>query len=208
MNLELLLLFALTSILLAMTPGPAVLLIVSQGMKFGGRQSVKGTLGILTGNAIYFTLSAFGLGALLLASATLFQAIKWVGAGYLIFIGLKLLRAKGEAKRREAPSNSGKTSGRLFLQALITQMSNPKAIVFFAALLPQFITANDHMAVQFFILGVISIAVEFPVLVAYGWLAERGRKLLPEGRLAALPDKVACVFLIGTGVSLATIQKL
>lgn len=207
MNLELLLLFAVTSILLAMTPGPAVLLVVSQGMKFGARQSIKGTLGILSGNAIYFALSAFGLGALLLASATVFQAIKWAGAAYLIFIGLKLLWSKGESSLAQAQAAPVQKSGRLFIQALITQLSNPKALVFFSALLPQFIITNEHVTLQFLVLGVISITMEFPVLVAYGWLAERGRRLLPTGRLAALPDRIAGVFLICTGISLATIHK-
>lgn len=212
MTVELLLIFAATMIFLAMTPGPAVLVVVSQGMRYGARQSLQGTLGILTANAIYFALSAAGLGALLLASATLFQTLKWLGAGYLIFLGVKLLFAKSTAKASEKPA-SGTTEverricGRLFLQALITQLSNPKALVFFAALVPQFITTGDDVPLQFLVLGAISIAVEFPVLAAYGWLAERGRRLLPEGKLATLPDKIAGLFLIGTGISLATIHK-
>jgi homoserine/homoserine lactone efflux protein len=89
MSFKLLLVFAMTEFLLSQTPGPAVLLVVSHGMKVGFRPSLRGTLGVLAGNAIYFVLSALGLGALLLASATLFQAIRWLGAAYLVFIGLR-----------------------------------------------------------------------------------------------------------------------
>src|SRR4029078_12116616 len=83
------------------------------------------------------------------------------------------------------------SSRKLFAQGLITQLSNPKAIIFFTALLPQFITEGDNITAQFMILGVTSIAVEFPVLALYGWLAEQGKRLVFNGRFAALPDRIA-----------------
>ena len=207
MTFKLWIVFAATEFLLSMTPGPAVLLVVSQGVKFGGRASTKGTAGILSGNALYFVLSAAGLGTLLLASAQLFQIIKWVGAGYLIFLGIKMLLSKAELTQQIEGARSQQVSRKLFSQGLITQLANPKAIIFFTALLPEFITTNENVLLQFFILGVTSIVCEFPVLVAYGWIAERGRRLMPKGRLAALPDRVAGMFLIGTGIGLATIRK-
>ncbi|MBI3652556.1 MAG: LysE family translocator [Acidobacteria bacterium] len=208
MTLKLWLLFAATEFLLSMTPGPSVLLVVSQGMKFNTRSSLRGTLGILSGNAVYFILSAAGLGTLLLASAQLFQVIKWAGAGYLIVVGIRMLLATSDRAEPYAMESAAKRSRKLFSQGLITQLSNPKAIIFFAALLPQFITTESNVVWQFFILGVTSIALEFPVLLAYGWLAERGRRWLPKGRFAALPDRLAGIFLIGTGIGLATIRKV
>src|SRR5688572_24138007 len=94
MSLRLLAVFTITEFLLCLTPGPAILLVVSQGMRSGFSSSLRGAAGILTGNTIYFVLSAFGLGALLMASSTLFQIIKWAGAGYLVIIGLKMLLSK------------------------------------------------------------------------------------------------------------------
>jgi homoserine/homoserine lactone efflux protein len=207
MTFKLWLVFATTELILTMTPGPSVLLIISQGMKFGGRASIKGTLGIQTANTLYFILSAAGLGALLLASAKLFQIIKWIGVGYLIYLGVKMLLSKGELSERLEQLSSGKISRKLFSQGLITQLANPKAIVFFAALLPQFITTGENVLLQFFILGMTAIIVEFPVLAIYGWVAERGRRLIPKGRFAALPDRIAGMFLIGTGIGLAAIRK-
>jgi len=207
MSLKLLLVFAVTEFFLSLTPGPAVLLVLSQGMKTGFKSSVRGAFGILTGNAIYFALSALGLGALLVASATLFQVIKWMGAAYLIFIGLKLLLAeKSEAEAGQAV-RAPKRAARLFSEGLLTQLSNPKAIIFFSALLPQFVTPGGDLFIDFVILGLISIAVEFPVLMFYGWAGEQGNKLILRGRFARLVDRLAGGFLIGAGVSLAVVRK-
>lgn len=207
MTLKILLIFAITEFLLSMTPGPAVFLVISQGIKFGFASSIRGTLGILTGNAIYFALSAAGLGALLIASATLFEIIRWVGVAYLVYVGFSMLISKGEAQAVADKAVSPRRSLKLFSQGLITQLSNPKAIVFFTALLPQFVTPGSHVFQQFVVLGVTSIAVEFPVLLVYGFVAERGISLLPKGRLSAVPDRVAGAFLIGAGVGLASMRK-
>lgn len=208
MSLKLLAIFAVTELFLCMTPGPAVMLVVSQGMKSGFKSSLRGTLGILTGNALYFALSALGLGALLLASSTLFQIIKWVGAAYLIFIGLKMLFAKDQQQTIDQEIMTRRRSVKLFSHGLITQLSNPKAIVFFSALLPQFVTPGDRVVEQFIILGIISIVVELPVLLVYGWVAERGGRLILGGRFSSLPDRIAGGFLVGAGVSLAAVRKL
>jgi threonine/homoserine/homoserine lactone efflux protein len=208
MALEVLLVFAVTEFLLSLTPGPAVLLVISQGMRYGFAPSIQGAIGILTGNAIYFALSALGLGAILIASSTLFLAIKWMGAVYLIYMGVKMLLARGGLEERETQTIvTSRRAMQLFSQGLMTQLANPKALVFFTALLPQFVSASGNVFEQFLCLGVVSIAVEGPVLLAYGWLAERGKRLLPYGRLSALPDRLAGGFLIGAGVGLALIKR-
>lgn len=205
MSLNLLLIFAMTEFVLSLTPGPAVLLIVSQGIRNGFKSSIRGALGILTGNAIYFALSALGLGALLLASTALFEAIRWVGAGYLIFTGVRMLFAKAESEpvgviRFNAPL-------KLFSQGLLTQLSNPKAIVFFTALLPQFVSPGADVWRQFLILGIISITVEFPVLLIYGWVAEQGTGRVLRSTTPVLPERVAGGFLVGAGLGLAWMRN-
>src|SRR5215207_7464553 len=193
MSLEVILVFAATEFVLSLTPGPAVMVVVSQGMRHGFAASARGAAGILAGNAIYFALSALGLGALLLASATLFAVLKWAGVAYLVFVGLKMLLSKGAAEDEGggAQPPAPKRSLRLFSQGLLTQLSNPKALVFFTALLPQFVSPEGGVFEQFLLLGVVSVTVECPVLLAYGWLAERGQRLLPKGRLSTLPDRIA-----------------
>ncbi len=175
----------------------------------GFRLSLQGAVGILTGNAIYFFLSALGLGTLLLASTTLFQIIKWLGIAYLILTGIRMLFLKSPAAEDDAimaPGVTRKRSLRSLSQGLLTQLANPKAIVFFSALLPQFVSPNGRVVEQFLLLGVVSIAVEFPVLVGYGWLAQRGSKLFPE-RFSSLPSRIAGGFLISAGLGLASMRR-
>ena len=202
-----LLLFAATELLLSMTPGPAVLLVVSQGMRRGFASSRRGAAGILTGNAIYFALSAAGLGALLVASKRVFDVLQLAGAAYLVLLGLKMLlasrRADESSSRREDGGLDDSKTRRLddFTQGLITQLANPKAIVFFTALLPQFVDPSRPMTIQFLILGVISILVELPVLLLYGVAADRGRAVY--GRHAALIERLSGACLIAAGAKLA-----
>ncbi len=206
MSLKVLVAFAITEVLVDLTPGPAVLLVMSQGLKAGYKRSLNGILGIETVNAFFFALSALGLGVLLLASARLFGMIKWVGAGYLIFVGFKMLFFGKHSREPDKVAVKSVRSLRLYSQGLITQVTNPKAILFFAALLPQFVTPTGHVLRQFLVLGILSIAVEIPVLLAYGWLADRGGRLIPR-KLSAVPERVAGLFLISAGAGLATMKR-
>jgi homoserine/homoserine lactone efflux protein len=197
-----LLLFAATELLLSMSPGPAVLLVVSQGIRRGFRSSTRGAAGILTGNAIYFALSAAGLGALLLASKRVFDILQIAGAAYLVLLGLKMLIRPGRVDEDRAGASHREAGS--FVQGLFTQLANPKAIVFFTALLPQFVDPTRAVAMQFFVLGVISIAVELPVLLLYGFAADRGRARY--GKHAPLFERLAGACLIAAGAKLAAMR--
>jgi homoserine/homoserine lactone efflux protein len=195
-----LLLFALTEVLLAFSPGPAVFLVVSEGMRGGFRTAARAAAGILTGNAIYFAASAAGLGALLLASHRVFMVIEWLGAGYLAAIGLKMMLLPAEPVTVEEGLESP-PGLRPYRNGILTQLANPKAIIFFTALLPQFIDPRSAMAPQFLILGVISIGLELPVLLFYGFAADRGRARL--GRHAKTVERLAGACLVLAAVRLA-----
>ena len=196
-------LFFLTETALCLTPGPAVLFVLSQGLGGGAAASIRANLGILTGNALYFLLSATGLGAILLASYDLFFCIKWVGAAYLVWLGIRALRATSTVLAAE----SSPVSGRVFARAFAVQASNPKAIVFFTALLPQFIDPAGDVPVQVAILAATSIAVEFSVLAMYGTFASRLSRLARQPRVAALFERTAGVLLIGAGLRMATLRR-
>lgn len=197
MSPTLLLFFAATELLLSMTPGPAVLLVVSQGMRRGFASARRGAAGILTGNAIYFALSAAGLGALLLASKRVFDVLQIAGAAYLVLVGLKMVLMPARA---EEPRSPGRLDGS-FAQGLVTQLANPKAIVFFTALLPQFVDPARPMTMQFVLLGAISILVELPVLLLYGLAADRGRAIY--GKHARLIERLSGACLVAAGAKLA-----
>ena len=196
-------LFFLTETALCLTPGPAVLFVLSQGLGGGAAASIRANLGILTGNAFYFLLSATGLGAILLASYDLFFCIKWVGAAYLIWLGIRALRTTGTVLAAE----SSPASGRVFARAFAVQAANPKAIVFFTALLPQFIDPAGNVPFQIAILALTSIAVEFSVLAMYGTFASRLSRVARQPRVMALFERTAGLLLIGAGLRMATLRR-
>jgi homoserine/homoserine lactone efflux protein len=185
--------FVCTETVLCLTPGPAVLFILSSALKAGARKSIFSNLGILSANALYFALSATGIGALLLSSK-LFLAVKWIGAAYLVIYGLRLIFGKEAAVAVVDPK-----SHHLFVNGFTLQISNPKAILFFSALLPQFLNPHAAIVPQVVILGATSVVIEFLILLAYG-LA--GSSLTP--RYARWTNRVAGGLLIGAGAGIAT----
>ena len=194
--------FALTEVALCLSPGPAVLLVVSRALALGTRASIWSNLGILAGNAMYFALTAAGLGVVLLASHELFTIVKWTGAAYLIWLGIAALRGRG----RHAPA-AVPAPGRAFASGFVLQAANPKALVFFAALLPQFIDPTGPIGAQVALLGITSMVIEFLVLLGYGLLAARMGMLSARPRFARLADRVAGALLIAAGVTTAAIRK-
>jgi len=162
---------------LSLSPGPAVFYVVSQGARSLTR-AWPATLGILSANAVYFTLSATSLGALIAASARFFLIAKWAGAAYLAYLGLKALRGAGashavDLTEQEPHSAAGRDRRQIYFGALTLQLSNPKALLFFLALLPQFIDAHRSVAPQMAILAATSMLPESCILMGYGWLAHR-----------------------------------
>jgi homoserine/homoserine lactone efflux protein len=170
------LLFLAMETALSLSPGPAVFYVVSQGVRGALRRTLPAAAGILTANGFYFALSATSLGAIIAASARFFTVAKWVGAVYLIYLGIKALRSAGSmhsvALGVEGAGNEGDLRG-VYLGALTLQLANPKALLFFLALLPQFIDPSVSVAPQMLILAATSMLPELCILTAYGWLAHR-----------------------------------
>jgi homoserine/homoserine lactone efflux protein len=169
------LLFLVMETALSLSPGPAVFYVVSQGVRGGLRRTLPAAAGILTANGIYFALSATSLGALIAASARFFTIAKWVGAAYLIFLGIKALRAAKSmhAVALEEGLEQKQRDLGVYMGALTLQLANPKALLFFLALLPQFINPGAPVAPQMLILAATSMVPEFFILTGYGWLAHR-----------------------------------
>jgi homoserine/homoserine lactone efflux protein len=206
MSLEAWLLFVITEGSLCLTPGPAVLLVLSRGFTRGTGASVSANLGILSGNACYFALSATGLGALLLASYELFSAIRWIGAGYLVWLGVKALIGKSAVLTvsSAAPPVSG---WRTFVDGFVLQIANPKALVFFTALLPPFVDPRGSVLIQIAILGATSVVLEFCVLLGYGALAGRLTAVATRPRFQTVANRTAGAMLVTAGVSVALQKK-
>lgn len=202
-------LFVATEFVLCLTPGPAVLFVVSQALRYGGRESLWANLGILSANTFYFAISAVGLGTILLASHDLFQVLRYAGAAYLIFLGLATIRGQGGMA---LPSNGWKEFSpapglRLMGRGFVLQASNPKSLVFFTALLPQFIDPRHGVAGQMLILGLSSAVVEFAVLAFYGGFAGRASTLARTPRFSRITNRVAGALLVIAGAGLALLDS-
>jgi homoserine/homoserine lactone efflux protein len=200
-------LFAVTETILCLTPGPAVLMVVAQGLSRGRIAALWSSLGILAGNAFYFLISATGLGAILIASYDLFFLIKWIGAGYLVWLGLVTIFARSSAVSSARSNALPVSSARMMLNGFILQASNPKALIFFAALLPQFIDPRASVAIQVAILAATSITIEFFVLLAYGATAGRLTHLATRPRFARATNTAAGAMLIAAGAGVAAIRR-
>lgn len=201
------LLFVATEAVLCLTPGPAVLLVLSRTLTHGFRKSIWSICGILAANASYFLLSATSLGAILVASYGLFSAIRWAGAAYLVYLGLRAFFSNAPALASARATSSGGTGWRIFQNGFVLQAANPKALVFFTALLPQFINPARPAVPQIVILAASSIAVESFVLLGYGILAGRASHLARQPRFARATNRVAGGLLIGAGVGLAALRR-
>jgi homoserine/homoserine lactone efflux protein len=181
LSLHGLLLFIGAELIFSLTPGPTVMLISAYGFKGGFRDAMAAIAGTQTGNTLWYVICVTGLGALVTASPLLFKAIKLLGAVYLIWLGAsalwKSLRAGDDA---QGPSLMGKSlAGKPYLQATLTQLGNPKAILFFGALVPQFLDTHAPLLPQYIIMYAVTFIGESVILTGYGALAAAG------GRVAA-----------------------
>ena len=190
--------FCVTETVLCLLPGPAVLMVVSTALGRGLRSGLGTALGILAANTLYFGLSATGVVVAHAASRDLFEAIRWIGAGYLVWIGLRMLRpypARAVAAQPVVPA-------RAFFRGFVVQVANPKAVVFFVALLPQFINPTVPVPEQVLILGASSLVIELLVLTGYAEAAIRARDLVGR-RFSGLLRRMGGIILIAVGIRLA-----
>jgi threonine/homoserine/homoserine lactone efflux protein len=152
-------LFIVSGLLLNVTPGPDTAYIIGRSVQLGWRGGAAAALGISAGCLVHVFAAAIGLSALLAASSAAFTLVKWVGAAYLCFMGVKMLLSRPQARADDAVAPSGAISLRqVFLQGALTNVLNPKVALFFLAFLPQFVaTDSPHKATAFLLLGLIFI---------------------------------------------------
>lgn len=200
-------LFLLMASATVLSPGPGVLMTLSNALRRGWRASLPGILGIACGATIVAAISATSLGILLASSALAFTVIKIIGAGYLIWLGLKLWRSPGLALQDPKEGEPPRKPLALFLESLSLQFTNPKAIFFFLSVLPQFI---DHHAphVPQLVLLVLSYAVLVVVIHSgYALCAQRARRWLKSERGGRTLNRVGGATFMAFGAMLATAKN-
>ena len=182
------------------SPGPAVLLALKNGARFGIRKALVGVAGNISAMITLASLSAAGLGAVIMASASLFTAIKLIGGGYLIYLGIKTWRSQGSIS--QAAETGSKETVSLFREAYMVGISNPKAVVFYTALFPQFIDLNRPVAPQFALLATTFAVCSFTCLSTYALLATRIRTHLGKAHISRWFQRITGGIFVGFGVGL------
>jgi threonine/homoserine/homoserine lactone efflux protein len=171
---SLFMLFCASALIAVFTPGPAVMLALQNSTLYGWRRTALSSLGNISGLLVLASASAVGLGAVLRSSATLFLLLKLVGAGYLIYLGVKQWRAAGNAGPIQHARIENRTHFSLYREGLFLALSNPKAILFITALFPQFIVRDQALVPQLVLMTLTFMCMSFSALMTYaviGYLA-------------------------------------
>ena len=204
MSLETWLAFAAATEILLLIPGPTVLLVVSYALGQGWRAALPMAVGVALGDFTAMTLSMLGVGALLATSATVFTVLKWIGAAYLVWLGIKLWRAGGALAAE--PRTSAASSAKMLGHAWLVTALNPKSLTFFVAFLPQFLDPHAGFVAQMAIFETTFLTLAFANAFGYALIASRARGFIRNARAIGIVNKVGGTCLIGAGIAAVTVR--
>jgi threonine/homoserine/homoserine lactone efflux protein len=193
--------FLSAALVLAITPGPGIFYVLARSLRGGRREGVLSAAGTFLGGMVHVTAAAFGLSAILAASAVAFETVRYAGAAYLIFLGYRMIRNRHESGDLDTASPSHNT----FVQGVMTEVLNPKTALFFLSFIPQFVSVRQgNVAVQFLILGAISVMLntcaDFVVACFAGPL---GSAMKRDARFRSRQRAASGAAMIGLGVWVA-----
>ena len=208
MTIETWLAFVAASTALLLIPGPTILLVLSYALSQGRRVALASAAGVALGDLVAMSASLAGLGALVLTSATLFSVLKWLGAAYLIYLGVMLLRAPPRTDLAPGGEVPGFVSARrIFAHSAAVTALNPKSIAFFIAFVPQFLSPEAPLAPQFAILIASFVSLAALNALAYALLADRLRARIGRPSVLQGLNRIGGVALIGMGVLSAGLRR-
>jgi threonine/homoserine/homoserine lactone efflux protein len=191
--------FVVACIALALLPGPNVTLVIASGLRYGTRAALTTVAGTQAGLAIVIGIVAFGLATMMATMGYWFDWVRFAGAAYLVWLGIKLIRAPVEGIDTEAPPPP---RGGFFLQGFVVLLSNPKVLVFFGAFIPQFVDMEKNHITQVVVLGATFMAIAGVTDAIYAIAAGRARQFF-SARRTRLLSRISGGFMIGGGVWLA-----
>ncbi|OQP87684.1 lysine transporter LysE [Rhizobium rhizosphaerae] len=209
MSIEHWLAFVAASAVVLAIPGPTILLVISYALSHGRRAATATVAGVALGDFTAMTASMLGLGALLSTSAALFTALKWVGAAYLIYMGIKLWRAPvrdpGQADGSEGAAAMRPWS--IFAHAYVVTALNPKSILFFVAFLPQFLDTRQPLALQMLIFEATFLVLASLNAALYGLTASAARRSIRKPSVQRIVNRTGGSLMIGAGLLAAGWRK-
>ncbi|UJH68893.1 LysE family translocator [Allomuricauda sp. SCSIO 65647] len=198
--------FVGTVIILAITPGPSVLLATANSMKYGKGKTMGTIAGDLTANLCQIILASIGLATLVVSSGELFQIIKWCGVAYLIYMGITKIIAKPQIKL-SAHKKEDRSFSKLFVEGFLMSAANPKAIVFFAALFPLFLNETNPIIPQIIILAITFLIIDGLSLFIYAVFAEKLKSYLENQEKVHLQNRIVGSLLILSGILLSLVKR-
>ncbi len=210
MNIETILTYLAVASLAILSPGPAILLALRNGIAFGIRSVIWSSLGNVSGIFCLSAAAMLGLGVLLKSSALLFGAVKLLGAMYLFYVGVRHLIGHTSALSQpgsESASGAAPGPSRLYREAFLMAATNPKPILFFTALFPQFINAQAPLLPQFFVLTSIFMTLSFFTLLGYALVGTRARSLLVRPGFAKWVNRFVGTVFISFGAALLALRR-
>ncbi|MFK7875569.1 MAG: LysE family translocator [Paracoccaceae bacterium] len=207
MDFQIWLAFVAASIALLLIPGPTVMLVLSYAISHGKRVALATVGGVVLGDSLAMSASLAGLGALVLASATLFTVLKWVGAVYLIYLGVTLFRSAATASLGDLEKVARTSASRVFGHATAVTALNPKSIVFFIAFVPQFVVVDRPLLPQFAILIITFVGLAAMNALAYALLADRLRSKIASPSVLGWLSRLGGGALVVMGVATAAFKR-
>ncbi len=207
MSFELWIAFALASSALLAIPGPTVMVVVSYALGNGPASAWATVPGVTLGDFTAMTVSVLGAGAILAASATLFTALKLLGAGYLVWLGIRLWRSD-PVPQALAASSFAAPGRRMFCNAYVVTALNPKSLVFFIAFVPQFVDPAAPLAMQFVILEATFLTLSALNVALWALLMERIRSRFQRPATLRILNRIGGSFLIGAGFVTAAARRM
>lgn len=208
------LLFIPIAILIALGPGPNNFCALHNGVQFGVKAAFIATTGRAIAYAIFLTLSALGIGAMLLASETAFTIVKFIGALYLLYLGIQTWRSRTSDTLEQMQKEVGKNSlpsyprmRHLIAQEFLVGITNPKAILLFAAIFPQFINMNQPAPHQFFVLGSIYLCAEYVSSIVYAFGGKQIKRFISTSKGEKRMNRCVGTFFIGAGALLLSLHR-
>jgi threonine/homoserine/homoserine lactone efflux protein len=198
--------FAMVSFIGIATPGPTVLLALTNGSRFGIKTACVGMAGAVVSDFVLIAAVALGLGALLAASEFWFSVVKWIGVGYLTFLGVMLLRSRGTMEIAHQTAGAGTSPRTVFLKSFFVAVTNPKGYLFFSAFLPQFVSLEQPQFSQYLVLGLTFALIDFAVMFGYAVLGSRAVRLLRRSGALWL-DRICGGALLALAGSLAFYRR-
>ena len=207
MDIELYLFFFITTVMLIMVPGPSAITVATEGASHNNKNAFLCILGVAVADALFFLLSATGIASLIVASNVLFSIIKWFGVAYLIYLGAFAIFSKVGAININVPITKKKPV-KAFSQGLIIQLANPKALMYFSALLPQFIDPNKPILFQMLLMGLTCFLADLLVYSLYSRMGLHLAKKQMKSWVINIINKTAGIALITTGIRMATLENL